>query len=155
MPPHNCLYQPFSSEHTIAQLQAAAQKVLAAIEGVTWTLDMQGDGGEQGSAITDTEGEKETRMRMVVRAAQNTWSRSARRKKKAAMMEEDEQSAKPSLIQGQKQAAVPVLRCRIQWLDNVEELEMVYTWMEGDDRGVFESFTSHVNRKVGALLAGG
>jgi len=146
VPPHNCLYQPFSSEHTVAQLRGAVQQVLDAIEGVTWSPNEQEveSNGQRSPA-------PETSPRMVVRAAQNTWSRSARRKKKAAMEEQSDALAALSL----GQVVEPILRCSMKCMDNVEELELEYTWMEGDDRGVFESFASHVNRKVGDLLAGG
>ncbi|EIW74733.1 hypothetical protein CONPUDRAFT_169696 [Coniophora puteana RWD-64-598 SS2] len=145
MPPHNCLYQPFSSEHTVTQLQDAVQRVLDAIEGVSWSCNMHKseDSGEESPA-------PETSSRMIVKAAQNTWSRSARRKKKAEMEEQSD-----ALASGLRQVVEPILRCSMKCMDNVEELELEYTWTEGEDRGVFESFASHVNRKVGDLLAGG
>lgn len=71
---------------------------------------------------------------IVVKASGNTWSRSARRKK-ASTMEID---------QWKMAEDVKALECRILCSDSCLE----FNWMKGRDRGLFESFVSHVSRKV-------
>lgn len=71
---------------------------------------------------------------LVVQAASNTWSRAARRK------------AKP---QSPQLPLEPTLRCRIVCSVN---LALEFTWIAGRERHTFESFYSHVNRKVGNIL---
>ncbi|KAI0759395.1 S-adenosyl-L-methionine dependent methyltransferase [Trametes elegans] len=73
---------------------------------------------------------------LVVSATGNTWSRAARRKKRNAIEMEDAPTA-------------PRMVCRTR----VEDGQLVFDWLKGTDRGLFESFASHVERKVLAALA--
>lgn len=71
---------------------------------------------------------------IVLEAFRNTWSRSARRKK-ALTMDVDQSSSIED---------VKTLKCRLLCSDGCLE----FNWMKGRDRGLFESFVSHVSRKV-------
>ena len=59
---------------------------------------------------------------------------------------------------------VPQLICRMRWTDDIEAgtgdrvgtlKSTLFTmdWVKGDDRGLFESFTNHVWKKVETELA--
>ncbi|KAF9239475.1 hypothetical protein BU15DRAFT_88026 [Melanogaster broomeanus] len=84
---------------------------------------------------------------IVVQAMEVTWTRSARRKK----------GARPS-PQTTPQRSL-VLQCRITCAEGgppggekqrAGSAYLEYQWVDGSDRGIFESFVSHVNRKVTA-----
>jgi hypothetical protein len=88
-------------------------------------------------------------------AKANTWTRAARRKAQASMVIDD-----PT----QFDALPPLLLCRVYWsftmgdestLINEEEQEKEMTtatlgvdWVRGRDRAMFESFASHIAKKV-------
>lgn len=69
---------------------------------------------------------------IMIKAKGDTWSRSARRKRKRQDLEVDLDTV--------------VLICTIKLEDGNREI--VYQWVHGEDRGLFESFCSHVSRKV-------
>ena len=71
---------------------------------------------------------------LVVQASGNTWSRSVRRKK-ASRMETDEEQYNHSAV---------ALQCRLTFSGT----EMEFNWIKGKDRGLFESFVSHISRKI-------
>ena len=83
---------------------------------------------------------------VVAAAGGNTWSRAARRKKRDAMPVELDSQPHPDIQ----------LVCRIQVSSNASGgvgVTLVFDWVAGTDRGLFESFTSHVERKVVGALA--
>ena len=56
-----------------------------------------------------------------------------------------------------------IMQCRITCADGPHSigesqqasgLALMYQWIDGSDRGVLESFVSHINRKVGAVVPG-
>jgi hypothetical protein len=75
---------------------------------------------------------------MEVYTSGNTWSRAARRKDKFI-----EASTTPF-------GPDTALRCRIGITEDPIHLEI--HWVEGQNRQMFESFCSHVNRKMTATL---
>jgi hypothetical protein len=86
---------------------------------------------------------------VLVAARSNTWSRAARRKAQVIMATGDlEECNRPAS-----------LVCRIDWTDQLEsghhkgEKRITHAvlgvnWVRGRDRAMFESFTSHVVKKV-------
>jgi hypothetical protein len=73
----------------------------------------------------------------LVAARANTWSRAARRKAQAGMATDD----RPA----------PVLVCRVYRAD--ASCTLGVDWVRGKDRAMFESFASHVVRKVRTAVA--
>lgn len=130
MPPRNTLHQSFAQLMSAADAVNALSEVLQDIEGVV------------------SQAEDREPYCMVVQAAGNTWSRAARRRKLATM------DVTPS---DQSQPDSPALTCRIRCLPAKqsdrphaasEHVTMEFNWVRGTDRGLFESFVSHVARKV-------
>ena len=81
---------------------------------------------------------------VVVYALVNTWSRAARRKRRDAM--ETEEGGEGQVAQ---------LVCRIRCDSEATSVAMVLDWVAGRERGLFESFASHVQRKVVGALGEG
>lgn len=88
---------------------------------------------------------------LLVKASRNTWSRAERRKKTAGATESD--STSPT--------APPMLSCIIQEISSSgpttgggghKNLVLRCSWIRGHDRALFESFWSHVSRKVAFAL---
>lgn len=130
LPPRNTLCQSFTRFQTVLDMKKALRAVLIGIEGV-----------EIVTASEDTHS-------MLIRATGNTWSRAARRRKLAAM---------DVTADDGPQSQFPALTCRIRCLaieSGVQQnrksgnLCIEFTWMRGRDRALFESFMSHVARKV-------
>ena len=72
----------------------------------------------------------------LVTAKEDTWSRSARRKRnRTDRMDIDTETNPKTTV---------ALACRL----SVEDKEIVFQWMLGEDRGLFEGFCGHVSRKV-------
>lgn len=124
--------QPFVEFQSQETVESTVRAVLRDIDGVT--ADSTGASMRKG---------------LLVQAMQNTWSRAARRRKNAGAT---------SSVRGEH--GIPALRCRIRCLetesnsgDGSQRSGMVveFDWVEGDDRGLFESFTSHVSRKLKAV----
>lgn len=82
------------------------------------------------------------RALLLVEAERNTWSRSARRSRhRFSTTLENLQT--PSSRQ-------PALTCSIQVIDTSSQtVALEFQWLYGTDRTLFESFVSHVLRKVG------
>ncbi|KAH7924188.1 hypothetical protein BV22DRAFT_1166095 [Leucogyrophana mollusca] len=143
MPSRNTLRQPFPDSHSVEHLAEALKSVLELIDGVRYTPVEAVSTDCRPSAFT-------------VEAATNSWSRAARRRKASV---EDGQTLMPTFA---------ALRCRIECLDNswpgsgerrvVEgpRFKLEFVWVEGKERTFFESFVSHVSKKVGlGILAAG
>jgi hypothetical protein len=84
---------------------------------------------------------------LVVCAKQNTWSRSARRKKASIPVQ-------PSDV-GSLETQTPALRCVFGCkMGGTEQQTLVLeaNWVQGRDRPLFESFWSHVCRKLEGSL---
>jgi len=128
MPSRNTLHHTFSGARSVDVLANTLRNVLVHIDGLS-------------TASTTPATPKYSSTTMLVQVQSNTWSRAARRKRLAATVSAGQES--------------PVLRCSIDCRSMVSGgtlCEIVFTWLEGKDRSVFESFTSHVNRKVTSAL---
>jgi hypothetical protein len=75
---------------------------------------------------------------LLVQATSNTWSRAARRKAKLNQESQDVQET--------------TMKCRIVC---TTDLMVEFSWIEGKDRRMFESFCSHVIRKADRILEDG
>lgn len=132
MPSRNTLHHAFPGARSADILTSALRNVLALIKGVT-------------VASSATPVVHDHSSTMLVHARSNTWSRAARRGKL------------PEIVcAGQE---LPVLRCSVECRErssfhtsNDNACELLFTWVEGKDRLVFESFASHVSRKVISTL---
>ena len=128
MPPRNTLRQPLPQSHSEQRLGEVLLQILASVPGVLVR--------EHGHTRPDA-------VDVLACASGNTWSRAARRKKRDAMGDEAEEAAQ----------RVVQLVCRIRCERRGDSMELVSDWVSGRDRGLFESFTSHVQRKVVAAVA--
>lgn len=136
MPSRTTLYQQATDFRSLELLYNRLLQVLEAIEGVHVNSE-HADSTEVPSVL--------------VTATEITWSRSARRKKTSRPMSQ-------KFCQGSI-----ILQCRITCVEGsypvgekqqVTDRHLVYQWVDGSDRGVLESFVSHVNRKVAAVEPG-
>ncbi|KAG8216218.1 hypothetical protein J3R82DRAFT_8256 [Butyriboletus roseoflavus] len=136
MPSRTTLYQQTTDVRSLELLHNKLLQVLGAIQGVHVNSERT-DSTEAPSVL--------------VMATEITWSRSARRKKMSRLISQE--TSQGSII----------LQCRITCADGsypigekqqVTGLHLVYQWVDGSDRGVLESFVSHVNRKVTAVESG-
>ncbi|EKM54577.1 uncharacterized protein PHACADRAFT_258520 [Phanerochaete carnosa HHB-10118-sp] len=132
MPSRNTLRQTYAQFQTAVEAKEALLKVLKSIDGV---------------AITSRNLTSEDEL--LLHASQNTWSRAARRRK---LIPEDP-TAEP-------QSALPALVCRMRCSGNSSDTQdssghesviLECDWVQGKDRGLFESFVSHVARKLDTL----
>lgn len=123
MPSRNTLHHTFPSARSVDILASALRHVLALVDGLL--------------VKSTTPGTSSTTM--LVHARGNTWSRAARRRRL------------PTTVNGNGE--LPVLHCSIECCSKVDiPCEITFTWLEGKDHSVFESFTSHVSRKVASAL---
>ncbi|KAG1835414.1 S-adenosyl-L-methionine dependent methyltransferase [Suillus subalutaceus] len=131
MPSRNTLHHAFPGARSANILASALRNVLVLINGVTVTSSAP-------PAIYDHS------STMLVHARSNTWSRAARRGKLPETVHADQE--------------LPVLRCSVEcrgrssYTSSDIACELLFTWVEGKDRLVFESFASHVSRKVTSTL---
>ncbi|TFK82629.1 S-adenosyl-L-methionine dependent methyltransferase [Polyporus arcularius HHB13444] len=125
LPPRNTLVQPLAQATSQAQVAPVLATVLASVDGLT----VRPLSTESGPAD------------VLVMVTENTWSRAARRKKRDAMPVETDSGPRAEVQ----------LICRVKLAGSVEEgnrVTMAFDWVAGKDRGLFESFASHVERKV-------
>ena len=122
MPPRNTLQQPLPRETNLAEVAPRLSSVLASIPGVSVTA------------------RPAPGVDVVVSSTGNTWSRAARRKKQEAMQVED---GAPVEIQ-----LVCRIRCQREAARGESGTVVVIDWVKGTDRALFESFASHVQRKM-------
>ncbi|KAF9228174.1 hypothetical protein BS17DRAFT_692951 [Gyrodon lividus] len=82
---------------------------------------------------------------ILVQATEVTWSRSARRKK--ATQPSLQTTSQPPLIM---QCRTNCVECTLPGSENQRagSPHLEYQWVDGRNRDIFESFVSHVNRKV-------
>ena len=134
MPSRTSLYQHIANIRPLELLYNTLLQVLGAIEGVCVTPELS---------------DSIKILPVLVIATEVTWSRSARRKK---MAPQESQKSSPQSI---------IMQCRITCADGPHPISekqqalgphLVYQWIDGSDRGVLESFVSHVNRKVTAVV---
>lgn len=137
MPSRTTLYQQVPSVWSSEFLYTTLLRVLGAIDGVHVTPEASDSGSTKIPSV-------------LVTGTEITWSRSARRKKTSRPLQ---QTSQGSII----------MQCRINCVDgprpigekpHVVGLHLVYQWVGGSDRGVLESFVSHINRKITAVELG-
>ncbi|KAJ7461731.1 S-adenosyl-L-methionine dependent methyltransferase [Mycena galericulata] len=134
MPPRNTLRQPF---------RFAGQ----AMEGLTEILSGVLVSVDGARVVTSETSDDIDLPALIAYATTNTWSRGARRKN--IISPEDQATVQPS---------APKLICSLRWIfperSQVRNTEMFLEcqWMQGKDRALFESFSSHVSRKVSSAL---
>ncbi|KAI9063839.1 S-adenosyl-L-methionine dependent methyltransferase, partial [Trametes sanguinea] len=128
MPARNTLHQPLPHAPPGTDVAAILKSVLDSVDGVA----LRHSNADRAS----------TAVEYMASATRNTWSRAARRKKQKTMDVDDHRSEDPGLI------------CRVRY-EEASEAEkgsrygqVVFDWLRGRDRGLFESFASHVERKV-------
>lgn len=131
MPPKNTLRQPYTQFQTSQDAEQRLLKVLMSIDGVSVTH------------------EAEDRGNILVKAIGDTWSRAARRRKlKAVDSATDYGPGQVTLVS------------RVQCTQNTSAtrggsesraVTIEFDWVQGRDRGLFESFVAHVSRKLGTL----
>jgi hypothetical protein len=119
MPPHNTIRQPLTSVDGTVAFQRLKQ-VLSTIEGVKVLQERS----------TPDE------LTVKIAATGNTWSRAARRQK-----------FKPSL--GETSEGIMVLNplplvCQM----TLSCTQLEFNWVQGEDRTLFDSFCSHISRKI-------
>ncbi|CAA7268739.1 unnamed protein product [Cyclocybe aegerita] len=158
MPPRNTLSQPLSSTEVASldfeRVCTIVSDVLGLVDGVT--------------AIERSESEKGEKGVFFVQARANTWSRSARRKK--ARLKDGVNEGNSTTVSNASETieggasnlsagtAEPALTCSIRVLRPAEaeiaesHYSLEFQWIFGRDRSLFESFASHVGRKVGLQL---
>ena len=159
MPLPNTLLQPLAGNTKSSEaLKSVLASVLGGLDGVTFSFE------EEGS--------------IEVIAMANTWSRAARRKKLHSSSSTISGTADTEILS--TPASLPQMQCAIRILfrssrpqsqsnsgfitsvsvnNNMESndagtsaQELECTWTIGRDRALFESFWSHVCRKVASLL---
>jgi len=151
MPSRTTLYQRVTQNTNLLSsdtLYRALTRVLEAVEGVVVDLNSERtDSGSKTGGVSSS---------ILVTARENTWSRSARRK----MM-----NATKSRMPDPPPTLLSVMRCRITCGDGpcpgsmgdkrvtTSGPHLAYLWVDGSDRGVFESFVSHVNRRLVGMVA--
>ncbi|KIY62376.1 hypothetical protein CYLTODRAFT_438918 [Cylindrobasidium torrendii FP15055 ss-10] len=120
MPPHNTIRQQVSSTDCV-------QGVFDSMSGIHIT--------------------KEGERSVVVTAQANTWTRSARRKRKNVdtQMKVDTDGQRDS--EGELRAE-PALVCAVELVTTGNLSEVVFHWRKGAERNLFESFCSHISRKL-------
>ncbi|KAI0334613.1 S-adenosyl-L-methionine dependent methyltransferase [Cubamyces sp. BRFM 1775] len=135
MPARNTLHQVLPRTASVAQVTETTRSILTSVDG----LELRAAQTNQSSDALD----------VVAVAVRNTWSRAARRKKRDAMHEDGRIVSDPQLV------------CRLRLEEKPDEggrhggMYLVFDWLRGRDRGLFESFASHIERKVVTTLSGG
>jgi len=135
MPVRNTLHRSFRRQ---SKPQDTVQQVIASIDGVS-------------IKPTYFNPARQTDMDILVYASGNTWSRAARRRRRAETDVID--------VPMQTEEESPRLVCRMRWTDVAgssaitDSVVLTVDWVQGDDRGLFDSFTNHVWRKIDAELA--
>ena len=127
MPLRNTLKQPLPQTDDASQLGVLVSAIIRSTDGV----------------IASNLSQDRATLDMVVSAYENTWSRAARRKRKEAMRIELTASSEIRMtcrIRHQREKAGGQESTITDYL--------VLNWVKGRDRGLFESFASHVERKV-------
>ncbi|KAG1750352.1 S-adenosyl-L-methionine dependent methyltransferase [Suillus paluster] len=132
MPPRNTLHRVFPGARSVDILAIALRNVLALIDGVSVASSAAPVASKNSSTI-------------LVHARGNTWSRAARRRRLPETVCAQEPQVLHCSIECHEPSSSYILK------DDIP-CEIVFTWVEGKDRSVFESFASHVSRKVTSTL---
>lgn len=145
MPSRNTLTQPFPN-CSATTLSDTLDRNLRLLEGVSVTSKNLG-------SVSNNVFASSASRTLFVEAERNTWSRSARRSYRRNDSSTTLENTRPSSYSRQ-----PVLTCSVQVIDmpnqatGSEGQSLAVQWLYGTDRTLFESFVSHVWRKVGADL---
>ncbi|RDB24347.1 putative methyltransferase-like protein C27D7.08c [Hypsizygus marmoreus] len=140
LPPRNTLRLPAGPQGVEGKLR----EVLAGIDGVS--MEVRTEDRSVSYAGTSAEESPSTGVKIVARAQRDTWSRSARRKRQKGESAPHPISQASSVGVGSaSNASDPALICTV--VANGNELE--FRWVYGGERALFESFASHVGKKVG------
>ncbi|OAX37837.1 hypothetical protein K503DRAFT_857114 [Rhizopogon vinicolor AM-OR11-026] len=125
MPSRNTLHHSFLRARSANILASALRNVLAIVDDLLVTS----------MASATTEGSSTTTF---LHARGNTWSRATQRKRLSAAVSANQEP--------------PVLRCSIECCSKVDTpCGIIFTRLEGKDRSIFESFTSHILLPFGLL----
>lgn len=132
MPAHNTIQQTYSQETSIGSLIAVVTSALTSIDGVSSRpLDPRSIHSPPPEPCLD----------ILVSATTDLWSRVARRRQaREANMEVDP-------------ASTPALVCRVLCAAYTRGAVLQCDWVKGRDRKLFESFASHLSRKVAGTLS--
>ncbi|KAI0926636.1 hypothetical protein AcV7_005525 [Taiwanofungus camphoratus] len=135
MPARNTLQQTYPQAPSTDRLADVVSAVLGAIDHVSVHPLFDAEHGA---------------LDLIVSAALDTWSRAARRKVSSVAMETDGASSA---------ALVCLVKC-ISLTDSAlgqmrftESPVLQFNWLRGRERRLYESFASHIGRKVTAALA--
>ncbi|KAF8972036.1 hypothetical protein BDZ97DRAFT_1650372 [Flammula alnicola] len=146
LPPRNTLVQTFP-DCTFKTVRDALSEILQSIEGVSAT-EVNHPPEPVDSAIVSSHSARDPTNSgsadlFFIEAQENTWSRSARRKPSRRYHRSIARPvSQPSIdIAPGANAAATAGICAVE-----------FQWIFGKDRALFESFVSHINRKVGIAL---
>ncbi|KAH9847987.1 S-adenosyl-L-methionine dependent methyltransferase [Lenzites betulinus] len=152
--PRNTLHQPLPHAPSVPHAASATRSTLASIDGLSMhdTPHDQLSPSPSPSPSPPPSTTPAPALDVLVSIPGDTWSRAARRRKLQQHRMDVEASASA--------AAAPSLVCRVrcEGADGGETRDgdghttagLVFDWLRGRDRALFESFASHVGRKVGA-----
>jgi len=139
LPPRNTLRQTFQTTKSITELGEVILHTLSSIEGVH----------SESVLATEDNSTLGATCNIIARASRNTWSRAARRKKIGIPQDAPVYSdAQPRLL-----CRVRARRDGSSATQSEREPIVEFDWVQGTDRALFESFVSHVCRKVGPALS--
>ncbi|EJD04864.1 uncharacterized protein FOMMEDRAFT_153997 [Fomitiporia mediterranea MF3/22] len=145
LPPRNNCEQVLrnSGSVDVAELQEDLTNVLMALSGVTVVSDPD-DHAEEPTSSSDQDRVRCNKESIYLRisATENTWTRAARRSANSRI---SQSSGKPVVMIVDISAKHKQLRTGEQWI-------LMGMWRRGRERGLFESFWSHVSRKVGSAV---
>ncbi|KAI0824476.1 S-adenosyl-L-methionine dependent methyltransferase [Trametes gibbosa] len=132
MPPRNTLCQPLPRAHSAAHASTAICATLASISGLR--------------TRSTAPPASDSPLDAVLTLTTDTWSRAARRRTQRQMDVDARPPPSPSLVCR--------IRCEARPPASLDApVSLVFDWLRGRDRALFESFASHVGRKVGVLLS--
>lgn len=141
MPPHNTIQQtyPQTQVQSAEHLRIVLSTILTTVDGIS-TVQLP----SLGSTSSD--------INLLVHAPRNTWSRAARRKKANPTGMQTEQDV------GTDQAIIVRITSYTRTGSSEKRVDctvLQFDWVKGmhASRMLFESFASHVVRKVSAVLA--
>jgi hypothetical protein len=137
MPSRNTLTQPFTN-CTFHLLSDILDRNLRLLDGVSTSTN-------PGSICNDVS--SSTLRTLFVEAEGNTWSRSARRSHR--------RMDSSTILRTSSTRRQPLLTCSVRVIETSNRaaegqiLVLEIQWLYGTDRTLFESFTSHLWRKIG------
>ena len=132
-PLHNTFHQRFSRAGSAHSLHVSLMAIFRSIDGASYR-----EVSEDPDFLTPP---------LLVCAKQNTWSRSARRKKVSIPV----QTSNVGSLETQPPALRCVFECKMEGTEQ-RMLVLEVNWVQGRDRPLFESFWSHVCRKLEGRL---